>query len=123
MARALKLMTRRQSLRRVVGIAAATIAAPMLNRGWFQIFADTSTKYSERAIELLQRNTVIDMLDPFTLIGVLAPFKGDRRPTWFTNPETFTEKDFQRFKDSRTDVMHIGVGTSGPDAYEQTMRF
>lgn len=117
------LLSRRQSLRRVAGFAAATVAAPMFNRGWFQLFAQSATKYSARAIDLLNRVTTIDMLDPFTLVGVLAPFKGDKRPTWFSNPETFTESDFQRFKDSRTDVMHIGVGTTGPDAFEQTMRF
>jgi membrane dipeptidase len=119
----LERLTRRQSLRRLAGFAAAAFAAPTLNRGWFEVFAQTASKYSTRAIDLLNRATTIDMLDPFTLVGVLAPFKGDKRPTWFTNPETFTEEDFQRFKESRTDVMHIGVGTTGPDAYEQTMRF
>ena len=63
------------------------------------------------------------MLNPFTLLGVLAPFKGDKRPTWFTNPETFSAADFQRFKDSRIDAMHIGVGTAGPNAYHQVMWF
>jgi membrane dipeptidase len=118
-----KALTRRQSIKRIAGFAAATLAAPMFNRGGFQLFAQNATKYSPRAIDLLQKATTIDMLDPFSLVGVLAPFKGDKRPTWFTNPETFTETDFQRFKDSRTDVMHIGVGTGGPDAYDQTMRF
>jgi hypothetical protein len=65
----------------------------------------------------------VDLLNPFTLLGVLAPFKGDKRPTWFTNPETFTVADFQRFKDSRIDVMHVGVGTVGPNAYDQVMWF
>src|SRR5437868_13614940 len=62
------------------------------------------------------------MLNPFTLIGVVAMFKGDKRVTWFTNPETFSAQDLQRFKESRIDVMHIGVGTSGPDADEQTLK-
>jgi membrane dipeptidase len=116
------MMTRRQSLQRVVGIAAATVLAPMLNRGWFQLFADT-TKYSARAVDLLQRSTVLDMLNPFTLVGVLAPLKGDKRPTWFTNPETFTAADFQRFKDSRIDAMNVAVGTIGPNAYEEVTLF
>jgi len=117
------MMTRRQSLRRIVGAAAATIAAPMFNGGWFQLFAQTTSKYSARAMELLQRATTIDMLNPFSLVGVLAPIKGDKRATWFTNPETFTEKDFQRFKDSRIDIMHIGVGTVGPNAYDEVTSF
>jgi hypothetical protein len=88
------MLTRRQSLKRLLGIAAATITAPMINRGWFQLFAESATKYSARAIDLVQRSTIVDMLNPFTLLGVLAPFKGDKRPTWFTNPETFTANDF-----------------------------
>jgi membrane dipeptidase len=117
------MITRRQSLKRLLGVAAATITAPMINRGWFQLFAESATKYSARAIDLVQRSTVVDMLNPFTLLGVLAPFKGDKRPTWFTNPETFTIADFQRFKDSKIDVMHVGVGTVGPNAYDQVMWF
>jgi membrane dipeptidase len=118
-----KALTRRQSIKRIAGFAAVTLAAPMFNRGRFQLFAQTATKYSTRAIDLLQKATTIDMLDPFTLVGVLAALKGDKRPTWFTNPETFTENDFQRFKDSRTDVMHIGVGMIGPNAYDEVTSF
>lgn len=107
----------------MISLAAATLAAPMLNRGWFQLFAETTTKYSARAIDLLERNTVLDMLNPFTLVGVLAPLKGDKRPTWFTNPETFTVSDFQRFKDSRIDAMNVAVGTIGPNAYDEVTSF
>lgn len=77
------MITRRQSLKRLVGVAAATLTVPMINRGWFQVFAESATKYSARAIDLVQRSTVVDMLNPFTLLGVLAPFKADKRPTWF----------------------------------------
>ncbi len=112
------MITRRQYLKRLLGVGAATLAAPLINRGWFQLLAETTTKYSARAIDLVQRTTIVDMLNPFTLLGVLAPFKGNNRPTWFTNPETFTAADFQRFKDSRIDAMHIGVGAAGPNAYD-----
>jgi len=118
-----EMITRRRWLKRMVAVTAATIAAPMLNRGWCQLFAQSATKYSARAIDLLQRSIVIDMLNPFTLIGALAPIKGDKRPTWFTNPESFTVADFQRFKDSRIDVMHVGVGTVGPNAYDEVTSF
>lgn len=104
-------------------MAGATLIAPMINRGWFQVFAQTATKYSARALDLVQRSMVVDMLNPFTMISVLAPEKGDKRPTWFTNPETFTDVDFQRFKDSGMNVMHIGVGTGGANAYEETVSF
>jgi hypothetical protein len=75
------MITRRQSLKRLLGVAAATITAPTINRGWFQLFAESATKYSARAIELVHRATIVDMLNPFTLLGVLGPFKGDKRPT------------------------------------------
>jgi hypothetical protein len=64
------MITRRQSLKRLVGVAAATLTVPMINRGWFQVFAESATKYSARAIDLVQRSTVVDMLNPFTLLGV-----------------------------------------------------
>lgn len=117
------MITRRQSLKRVATLAAGTLVAPMFNRGWFQLFAQSATKYSARAIDLVQRVTVVDMLNPFTLIGVLAPIKGDKRPTWFRNPDTFTPADFQRFKESRIDVMNVAVGTVGPNAYDQVTSF
>ena len=116
-------ITRRGSLKRLGALAAGAFVAPMINCGRFELFAQSTRKYSTRAIDLLQKSTVLDMLNPFTLIGVVAMFKGDKRATWFTNPETFSAQDLQRFKDSRIDVMHIGVGTSGPDAYEQTLKF
>lgn len=116
-------ITRRRSLKRLAALGAGVFVPPMINRGVFQLFAQSTAKYSAHAIDLLRQSTVLDMLNPFTLIGVVAMFKGDKRTTWFTNPETFTAKDLQRFKDSRIDVMHIGVGTSGPDAYEQTLKF
>jgi hypothetical protein len=47
------MITRRQSLKRLLGVAAATITAPTINRGWFQLFADSATKYSARAIDLV----------------------------------------------------------------------
>jgi membrane dipeptidase len=116
-------ITRRGSLKRLGALAAGAFVAPMINRGRFDLFAQSTAKYSARAIDLLRQSTVLDMLNPFTLIGVVAMFKGDKRTTWFTNPETFTLQDLQRFKDSRIDVMHIAVGTGGPDAYEQTLKF
>src|SRR6266513_972589 len=116
-------ITRRGSLKRLGALAAGAFVAPMINCKRFQVFAQSTGKYSVRAIDLLRQSTVLDMLNPFTLVGVVAMFKGDKRATWFTNPETFNAQDLQRFKDSRIDVMHIGVGTSGPDAYEQTLKF
>src|SRR5438132_13368036 len=103
------MITRRQSLKRLLGVGAATLAAPMINRGWFQLFAETTTKYSARAFDLVQRSTIVYMLNPFTLLGVFARFRGDKQPTWLPNHETGTATDCPRFKDSRIHAMNIGV--------------
>ena len=52
------MITRRQSLKRLLGVAAATLTVPGINRGWFQLFAESATKYSARAIDLVQRGTL-----------------------------------------------------------------
>jgi membrane dipeptidase len=92
------------------------IGAPMINRGRFRLFAQSRTEYSARAIALVQRSTVVDMLSPLTLN---FPLQGK----WATDPETFTEADFKRYRDSEIDVFHIAVGNGGPNAYESSLRF
>jgi hypothetical protein len=39
----------------------------MINRGRFRLFAHSTVEYSSRAIELVGRSTVIDMLSVLTL--------------------------------------------------------
>ena len=54
------------------------IAAPMINLGRYRLFAQSPTHYSARAIELVGRSTVIDMLNPASLSMVLGDLAGDR---------------------------------------------
>ena len=96
-----------------LGAAAAVALAPMINRGRFRLFAQTTTQYSARAIALVQGATVIDMLSPFSLGS----------STWLSRPDTFTPANAQRFKDSGINVFHIGVGLGGADPYLATLRF
>jgi membrane dipeptidase len=110
------LLTRRELLKRASFASAGTIAAPMINRGRFRLFAYLATAYSARAIELIKRATVIDMLSPF----VISPSKGRE---WFSNPDSFTAADLQKFRDSGINIFHIAVGTGGRDAYLGTLRF
>jgi membrane dipeptidase len=53
---------------------------------------------------------------------MLSPFKLGPT-TWFTNPDSFTSADLQRFKDSGINVFHIAVGMGGPEAHLATLRF
>jgi membrane dipeptidase len=110
------LLSRRELLKRAAVASAGTIAAPMLNRGRFRLFANSSTAYSSRSIELMKRATVIDMLSPFAI----SPSKTTK---WFSNPDNFGQADLQRFKDSGINVFHIAVGTGGRDAYLSTLKF
>ena len=108
-------LNRRDLLKRGALASAGLLAAPMLNRGRFRIFANSTVEYTSRTIDLVQQSVVIDMLGPFTL-----DFAKQNR--WFTNPESFTASDLQPYKDSGINVFHVAIGLGGPDAYDRTLR-
>src|SRR6185436_13578361 len=74
----------------------------MLNRGRFSLFADDPAEYSSRAIELVGRSTVIDMLSLLTLDW--AKLYG-----WQDAPSTFVETEFRKLKSSGVTVFHPAV--------------
>ena len=115
--------SRRSILKAAVGAVSAAVVAPMLNRGSFQLFAQSAEKYSARAVDLVHRATVVDMLNPFSLYASIAELMGGHPRTWFSDPTSFTERDLQPFRDSGINVFHIAIGTGGPNAYDETMRF
>jgi membrane dipeptidase len=106
-------MQRRQLLSALAHTGAAFALAPYINRNRYRVFAHSPKEYSARAVELVKRATVIDMLGLFKLGST----------PWLTNPDTFKEADWQRFKSSGINVFHIAVGTGGPDAHNGTLRF
>jgi len=87
--------------------------APMINRGAYTLFAHGQAAYSARAIELVRRSVVIDMLSPFKLGA----------STWLSRPQTFTAADAQRFKDSGINAFHIGVGFLGGNQFQIAQNF
>ena len=109
-------ISRRALLRSAAVSAGAALAAPMLNLGRYRLFAASPTEYSARAIALVQRSIVIDMLSPFTLDFPL-------QSRWARDPESFGAADFQKFKDSGINVFHPAVGLGGTNAYEQALQF
>ena len=110
-----RLLNRRDLLKRGALAGAGLLAAPMLNRGRYRIFANSAVEYSSRAIDLVRQSVVIDMLGPFTLDFA-------KQSRWFTNPESFTASDLQPYKDSGINVFHVATGLGGPEAYERTLR-
>lgn len=119
-------MNRRNFLGQSAKGAAAVLFAPalvraktgaaFLNRGRYRLFAGAEQTYSARAIELVQRTTVIDMLAPLWI----SPSETMKM---LGNPENFTAADYAPYKQSGINVFHIAIGTGGPDAYLETLRF
>lgn len=106
-------MNRRNFLKSAAGSAA--IGAAMINRGRYLLFAG-GPEYSSRAVELVQRSTVIDMLAPLWI----SPSQTRKM---LGNPENFKAEDFAPYKNSGINVFHIAIGTGGPDAYLETLQF
>jgi len=101
-------MTRRAIVR-------AMLAAPMLNLGRYRLFAGEPAEYSARCLSLMQESTVVDMLSVLTISG--------KWQEWARAPETFTEADFQRYRDSGIQVFHHAFGSGGPTAYENGINY
>ncbi|HKP70074.1 MAG TPA: membrane dipeptidase [Pyrinomonadaceae bacterium] len=109
-------ISRRDLLRSAAVAGVGLLAAPMLNFGRYRLFANSTTEYSAKAIELVGRSTVMDMLCVLTLDFA----KNDR---WMADPESFTAADFQPFRDSGINVIHPAVGLGGPNAYETALKW
>jgi membrane dipeptidase len=109
-------MGRREMLKRTGLATTALLGAPMLNRGRFRLFASSTAEYSAKAIDLIGRSLVIDMLSVLTL-------DFHKEATWFKDPETFTAADVQPFLDSGINVFHQSVGSGGPEAYLNALQY
>ena len=110
------MLNRREILTTLASLGVAAFGAPFVSRGRHRLFAASQKRYSTRAVDLVQRATVIDMLSPLTL-----DFPKFGR--WMTDPDAFTAADLQPFRDSGINVFHIAVGTGGPNAHSQTLQF
>ena len=104
-------ISRRELFRGAAGTAAA-LSFPMLNFGAFRASANDARKYSTRAIDLVGRSLVIDML------GVL---KIDFRPEAYADP--LTPAEVAAFRASGITGFHNAIGTGGPDVREETLTF
>jgi membrane dipeptidase len=111
-----KTLINRREMLKSAGMATAAIAAPLINRGRFSLFANSTTEYSRQAIDLIGRATVIDMLSVLTL-------DFNKQAKWFKDPETFTAQDLQPFLDSGINIFHPAIGQGGPNAYDSALQF
>jgi len=111
-----KKISRREMLRSAAIAGTGIVAAPMLNLGRFRLFANSRAEYSARAIELVGRSTVIDMLSVLTL-------DFGKQGRWMADPDLFTAADFQPYKDSGINIIHPAVGLGGPNSYNDAFTF
>jgi len=99
----------RMSRRRLIGGGAAAVAAitgfPMINLGQYRLNAASTKTYSKRAVDLVRKSLIIDML---------APLKIDFRPEYYAAP--LSEKDAADFRASGITGFHNAVGVGGADA-------
>lgn len=95
-------MRRRQFLKSA-GYAGGALLAPFVSRRRYRLFAESPSQYSSRAIELIGRSTVIDMLGLLTAAQVRTP-------------NTFTLATWQRHRNSGINVFHPAYGYEGTAA-------
>jgi membrane dipeptidase len=103
---------RQVTRRRLLQGAAIGIGAPMLNFASFRLFAGSDAAYSARAVSLVERALVIDML---------AVPRLDFTPDAYANP--LTESEVAAFRASGITGLHNSVSTGGPEAVEETLTF
>lgn len=94
------------------GAVTAALMLPMVNVGRCSVFAATPRKYSARAIKLVERSLVIDML---------APLKLDFTPAAYALP--LTEQQATMFRESGITGFHHAFGIRGPQAFESALSF
>ena len=96
----------------VAGVGATALGMPMINRGYYELGAQTPRTYSKRAVDLIRETLVIDMLAPLVI---------DITPDAYGKP--LSPKAAAEFRASGITGFHNAYGTGGPDAYAETLSF
>ena len=94
--------------------AALAVAAPMINRSRYSLYAQNEAIYSTLTIDLVRRCTVIDMLGLVTL-------NFNKLSAWQAQPGRFLPADFKRLKDSGITIFHPAVGYTTGDVHASSM--
>lgn len=102
-------LSRRKLLKGAVA-GAATLGFPMVNLGHFALNAASPQRYSRRAVDLMKRALVIDML---------AVLKIDGRPQVYVG--RLGPKEAAEFRDSGITGFHQSMGFMGPTAREDVL--
>uniref|UniRef100_UPI0035C7985A dipeptidase n=1 Tax=Marinicauda pacifica TaxID=1133559 RepID=UPI0035C7985A len=104
--------TRRNLLKGGLG---AALAAPMLNSAGFKVFAQSGTTYSARAVALVDRSLVIDMLSILADLGDMLEAGYSERPK-LEDGLAITDAHLEKLRASGINVFHPAVGLGGRDS-------
>jgi membrane dipeptidase len=110
-----KSVSRRDMLKVLAG-GALLPSAFMINLGRSKLYAAGTRQYSTRAIDLVGRSLVIDML------GVLA-IDDQKAERWISSPEGMTADELNAFKTSGINILHNSFGIGGPTSYEDALLY
>lgn len=102
------------SRRSLLAGSVCALGAPFINRGRFRLSA-AGPEYSTKAIDLVRRSNVIDMLGLLTL-------DYPKLVSWQTAPDRFRESEFLRLRASGVTVLHPAVGFTEGDTYSPSLR-
>ncbi len=97
------------------GLGSATIAAPMINLGSYQVFAASEQRYSRRAVDLVASTRVFDMLSAPYDYGLMVQAMMAPQPK---REDGFAVSDehLALVLNSGVDVFHPAVGLGGDAA-------
>jgi membrane dipeptidase len=90
------------------------LAAPLVNRGSFRLFAGTDDSYSTRVIDLVAGATVVDMLGLLTL-------DWQKLRAWQHQPNAFNVDEFRRLRSSGVNVFHPAVDPASQDPHAEAL--
>jgi len=107
-------LNRREFLKAGALAGTGLLAAPMISRGRCRLFADDRIEHSVRAVDLVGRSLVIDMLGLLTL-------DWPKLWAWQRTPATFGAADFRTLRDSGVKVFHPAVDPDDPHPYEAAL--
>jgi membrane dipeptidase len=113
-----KNVSRRDAIGSIAAGALAVVGAPAVLRGRYRLFAESTVEYSSRAVRLVERTVVVDMLNQFRFADYAEhPPKSE---LWLKTPRSFTAEDFRQYRTSGIRV--FALGQSAPN-YEAGVRF
>jgi len=93
-------------------------AAPAVLLGRYRLFAQSETKYSARAVQLLAETPTVDLLNQFRFADFAD--KPPKSEQWLEKPSSFTAADAALYRRSSIDAFALG---SGAQDYQGGLRY